>query len=89
MTASMIPIALSVALLIGFGLLAGFVVRRRKMRASELEQKWREAQARQLASVQERMRGVMEPAPVSYPELPDVPLAGLLAPPRLLPQDSR
>jgi hypothetical protein len=51
-----------------------------KVRTEERE--WREAQAAQLESVKERMNVEIDPAPMVYPELPRVRLAGLLAPPR-------
>lgn len=57
--------------------------------AREKDRKWRQAQIAQLESVRERMKTSIDPEPVLYPKLPEVPVAGLLEPPRYVPLDQR
>jgi hypothetical protein len=81
MTSWIVAIALCVAMLAAIPL--GRLLRRvREEKVRSVERKWREAQAAQLESVKERMNVEIDPAPMVYPELPRVRLAGLLAPPR-------
>lgn len=84
MTSWVVVISLSAAVLAGIVL--GWVFwRKYSAKLCEEERKWRKAQVAQLESVKERMKVEIAPVPVCYPELPSVPLAGLLAPPRYLP----
>jgi hypothetical protein len=76
-----VAMALSAAMLAGIPL--GWILWR-KYRAWLCEQdcQWRQAQAARLESVKERMKvAEIASARFCYPELPSVPLAGLLAPP--------
>ena len=54
--------------------------RRHRDALRECERKWRDGQAARLESLVDRMKAVEVPAEV-YPELPSVPLAGLLCSP--------
>ena len=57
--------------------------RKHKATSSERDQKWRDYQVARLESLVDRMKKAeVAPAPMCYPELPSVPLAGLLPPPR-------
>lgn len=66
--------------------------RRRLAQVSDLDQKWRDYQEARLESLQDRLAAqsaLKPPEPPGYPELPAVPLAGLLPPPHHVLQQSK
>ena len=80
--------ALSAVMLVG--ILIGWTLwHKRQARECEEDRQWRDAQAAQFRSVEERMKAQLTPKPEVYPDLPKVRLAGLLAPPQHAPLEWR
>jgi|GEM_PF-2404353 len=63
--------------------------RRRSVQLSREERAWRTAQKTRLRSLSARMAAEAKFVRPAYPDLPRVPIAGLLAPPRYIEREPR
>lgn len=86
MTVSAIAVAFCAAMLACIPL-GRILWRKHKAGLHETDRKWQAHQAARLESLLDRMKVEVDPAPVDYPELPRVHLAGLLSPPCDLPPE--